>query len=64
MESDRTRDTAAEARRARFGSLPARIRREDMIEEQRTGSKDPAGDGYSPERSWASFSCLALDLGL
>ncbi|MFG1810056.1 hypothetical protein [Streptomyces sp. NPDC049040] len=64
MESSSTKDSASAARQARFGSLPERIRFEDMVIEQRVGSNDPAGDGYSPEKSWISYSCLALDLGL
>ncbi|MFE9450202.1 hypothetical protein [Streptomyces sp. NPDC006739] len=56
-------DAAAAARHARYGSLPERIRFEDMTEEV-----EVAGGGvnasYDPEGSWKSSSCLALDLGL
>jgi hypothetical protein len=62
MESTGTRDSAAAARHARFGSLPERIGYEDMVEEQRPTSV--TGDAYNPERSLISYSCLALDLGL
>jgi hypothetical protein len=60
---DSTRDSAeAAARHARFGSLPERIRFEEMVQEQRPASAQ--GDEYNPERSFISYSCLALDLGL
>ncbi|CAG7641090.1 hypothetical protein [Actinacidiphila bryophytorum] len=63
MESTGTRDSAAAAaRHARFGSLPERIRYEDMVQEQR--STPVTGDAYDPERSFVSWSCVALDLGL
>ncbi|WP_327290526.1 hypothetical protein [Streptomyces sp. NBC_01198] len=64
MDRVSTKDSAAAARHARFGSLPERIRFEDMVEEQRPATKNPAGDGYTSESSWISYSCLALDLGL
>lgn len=62
MESIGTRDSAAAARHARFGSLPERIKVEDMVEEQRATSV--SADAYDPDRSFISYSCLALDLGL
>lgn len=62
MESTGTGDSATAARQARFGSLPERIRFEDMVEEQQPASRTP--DGYSPESSLIPYSCLALDLGL
>ncbi|WP_331737682.1 hypothetical protein [Streptomyces sp. NBC_00019] len=58
---------AAEAavRHARFGSLPERIRLEDMTTEVEAA---PSGGvkalSYDPEGSWKYYSCLALDLGL
>ncbi|MET7703980.1 hypothetical protein [Streptomyces sp. NPDC005485] len=58
---------AAEAavRHARFGSLPERIRLEDMTTEVEAA---PAGgvnaSSYDPAGSWKFYSCLALDLGL
>lgn len=55
-------DGAAAARQARFGRLPERIRFEDMVQEQRAAAV--TGDEYNPERSFISYSCLALDLGL
>ncbi|HTJ69772.1 MAG TPA: hypothetical protein VL551_19705 [Actinospica sp.] len=51
---------AAAARRARFGSLPAPIPLSAMVEEQPATPK--AADGYSEERSWLHYSCVALDL--
>ncbi|MFI7408448.1 hypothetical protein ACIBU0_07245 [Streptomyces sp. NPDC049627] len=64
MELQDTADSGAAARRARFGTLPERIRQEDMIEEKSATVPDPARYAYDPERSWTSFSCLAADLGL
>ncbi|SHM34519.1 hypothetical protein [Actinacidiphila paucisporea] len=57
-----TGDTAAAARHARFGTLPARIPFASMVEEQASAPKPT--DDYAPERSFISYSCLALDLGL
>ncbi|MEV7320432.1 hypothetical protein [Streptomyces sp. NPDC093970] len=57
-------DDAAALRRARFGTLPARIRYEDMTEGHTATPADPSRFTYDPEGSWASFSCLAADLGL
>lgn len=56
-------DADADARHVRYGSLPERIRFEDMTEEMATA---PGGrnDLYDPDGSWKFFSCLALDLGL
>ncbi|WP_327316649.1 hypothetical protein [Streptomyces sp. NBC_01235] len=64
MEGRNITDGAAAARRARFGRLPERIRREDMIEEKTATPLDPTRYDHNPERSWMSFSCLAADLGL
>lgn len=64
MKSQNTVDSAAEARRARFGALPARIRYEDMTEEKTATPNDPTRYAYDPEGSWMSFSCLAADLAL
>lgn len=55
-------DVAARARRARFGTLPEHIPYSAMVEEQPATPK--AVDGYSEERSWLYYSCVALDLGL
>ncbi|MFE5754555.1 hypothetical protein ACFQ7M_18535 [Streptomyces massasporeus] len=63
MGMERSTDTAAAARHARFGKLPERIRIEDTVE----GAKAAPGGGasaYNPEGSWKYYSCLALDLGL
>ncbi|MEV4334421.1 hypothetical protein AB0K02_28495 [Streptomyces sp. NPDC049597] len=62
MESQHTTDSAAAARRARFGTLPERIRQEDMVGEKAAAPKGPTR--YDPEGSWMSFSCLAAELGV
>lgn len=64
MENAHTPDSAAAIRRARFGSLPDRVRQEDMVEEKAATPNDPARYAFNPEASWRSFSCLAVDLGL
>ncbi|MGP9023095.1 hypothetical protein ACT1U9_32405 [Streptomyces sp. BR1] len=64
MESTHATDSTAAARRARFGSLPERIRQEDMVEEKAATPSDPTRYAFDPEGSWKSFSCLAVDLGL
>lgn len=64
MESTHTTDSAAAARRARFGRLPERVRQQDMVEEKAATPGDPARYAFNPEGSWRSFSCLAVDLGL
>ncbi|MCX5264748.1 hypothetical protein [Streptomyces sp. NBC_00199] len=56
-------DAAADARHVRYGSLPERIRFEDMTEGAATASES-RNDPYDSDGSWKSFSCLALDLGL
>lgn len=60
---DDTGDGAGAARRAKFGTLPERIRYEDMVTEQAT-PQGRAPSTYQAERSWTHFSCLAVDLGL
>ncbi|MCQ9135833.1 hypothetical protein [Streptomyces hilarionis] len=57
-------DGAAAARKARFGTLPERVRPEETVEVRAVTPNDPARHGCDPERSWTSFSCLAVDLGL
>lgn len=57
-------DAAAAARHERFGTLPERIRYEEMVEEREAAPNGLAPDSYNPEGSWNHFSCLALDLGL
>jgi hypothetical protein len=64
MESKKATDSAAAARRTRFGKLPERIRYDEMVEEKAAAPNDPARYAYDPERSWTSVSCLAADLGL
>jgi hypothetical protein len=60
VDTDTTVDAAAQARRARFGTLPGPIPYSAMIEEQPATPR--AGDGYDAERSWLHYSCVALDL--
>ncbi|MEV5980957.1 hypothetical protein [Streptomyces sp. NPDC052114] len=55
---------AAATRRERFGSLPERIRFEDMTEEVEAGHGGGEKGSYDSERSWKYYSCLALDMGL
>ncbi|MQY10942.1 hypothetical protein SRB5_10560 [Streptomyces sp. RB5] len=62
MGTNKTLDDAAAARRARFGTLPARIAFTDMVEE--TSAAPKATDSYDPEAQWKDFNCLARDLGL
>ncbi|MEU3838435.1 hypothetical protein AB0E88_00130 [Streptomyces sp. NPDC028635] len=57
-------DAAAAARHARYGSLPERIRFEDMTEEVKADQGGGVNASYNPESSWQYYSCLALDLGL
>ncbi|GAA3155694.1 hypothetical protein [Streptomyces echinatus] len=64
MENPHHADGAAAVRRARFSTLPERIRYEDMTEVKTVAPHDPARYAHDPERSWTSFSCLAVDLGL
>lgn len=64
MEGEKVTDSAAAARRTRFGKLPERIRHDEMVEEKAVVPNDPARYAHDPERSWTSFSCLAADLGL
>ncbi|MGQ4415889.1 hypothetical protein ACN6LA_001115 [Streptomyces sp. SAS_269] len=42
-------DTAATARRARFGTLPERVRPEDTVETRPAAPRDPARDAYDPD---------------
>ncbi|MEU3355313.1 hypothetical protein [Streptomyces sp. NPDC037389] len=64
MECQNTTDSAAAARRARFGKLPERIRHEDMVEERVATANGSTRHAHDPEGSWKFFSCLAVDLGL
>lgn len=57
-------DQAAEARHARYGALPERIRFEDMTEEAATGPGGAATSAYDPEGVWKFYNCLAVDLAL
>ncbi|MFF3503224.1 hypothetical protein [Streptomyces sp. NPDC003247] len=65
MNQQLSTDAAAAAlRHSRFGTLPERIRFEDMTEEVDAVPGGGANASYDPEGSWKSYSCLALDLGL
>lgn len=50
-------DTAAAARRARFGKLPERIRPEQMVEESPATAPDPARHVYTADE-WLTRYCL------
>ncbi|MFG2602841.1 hypothetical protein ACGFT2_04630 [Streptomyces sp. NPDC048514] len=50
-------DTAESARRARFGSLPERVRPEDVVETRTALPRDPARDAYNPDE-WLVRYCL------
>ncbi|MGD1218549.1 MULTISPECIES: hypothetical protein [Streptomyces] len=51
-------DTVAEAaRRARFGTLPERIRLEDTVEERPASAPDPAKDTFNYDE-WLVRTCL------
>lgn len=60
--STTTVDTAAQARRERFGTLPEPIPFSDLVEEHEVGPRNRAGDEYNAERAWLFHSCVALDL--
>lgn len=65
MNKELTTEAAeAAVRHARFGSLPERIRFEDMTTEVESAPAGGANASYDPEGSWKFYSCLALDLGL
>ncbi|MFF4836714.1 hypothetical protein [Streptomyces sp. NPDC001315] len=64
MNKELTSDPAAAARHARYGTLPERIRFEDMTEEVEAEPSGGVNASYNPEGSWKYYSCLALDLGL
>jgi hypothetical protein len=50
-------DAAEAARRARFGTLPERVRVEDTVEERPATAPDPARDAYSADE-WLVRYCL------
>ncbi|GEC02704.1 hypothetical protein SSP24_03590 [Streptomyces spinoverrucosus] len=64
MNQEATMDTAAAARRVRFGKLPERISYEDMTEVVEPGLNGGAKTSPQDTGAWRTFSCLALDLGL
>ncbi|MFG2721709.1 hypothetical protein ACGFW5_25965 [Streptomyces sp. NPDC048416] len=57
-------DDAGAVRHDRFGSLPERIRYEDMTENVQAGRPGAGDSSYNAEGTWQHYSCLALDLGL
>ncbi|MFJ5225299.1 hypothetical protein [Streptomyces sp. NPDC088400] len=50
-------DAAETGRRARFGTLPERVRQEHMVEEKPATVPDPARDTYSSDE-WLTRTCL------
>ncbi|MET8538791.1 hypothetical protein ABZV67_45935 [Streptomyces sp. NPDC005065] len=50
-------DPAETARRARFGTLPKRIRAEEMVEERAATVPDPAKNTYNADE-WLVRYCL------
>ncbi|MEU8692737.1 hypothetical protein [Streptomyces sp. NPDC048665] len=49
-------DGAAASRHERFGSLPERIRPQDMVETRPATAPDPARDTYNPDE-WLIRYC-------
>ncbi|MER6837342.1 hypothetical protein ABT320_25760 [Streptomyces cellulosae] len=49
-------DVAAQARQARFGSLPEPVRVEDLVEEKPAVAPDPARFAYDPDE-WLVRYC-------
>ncbi|MER6345174.1 hypothetical protein ACWC10_34415 [Streptomyces sp. NPDC001595] len=52
-----TDESAQEVRRLRFGTLPERIRPEDMTEEQPAVPHDPTREAYNADE-WLVRVCL------
>lgn len=52
---------AAQAREARFGTLPAHIPFSELIAEQPSEPVNPIGEEYYAERDWRHGACAALD---
>ncbi|GAA1220344.1 hypothetical protein GCM10009578_073560 [Streptomyces rhizosphaericus] len=53
----RPADAAEARRRARFGTLPERVRAEDMVEERPATAPDSARDAYDSDE-WLVRTCL------
>ncbi|MBP8536651.1 hypothetical protein GWI24_26915 [Streptomyces sp. MK37H] len=53
----RPSDAAETGRRARFGTLPERVRAEDMVEEKPATVPDSARDAYNSDE-WLVRTCL------
>lgn len=56
-EQVRVPDVAEAARRARFGSLPERVRLADTVEERPTTALDPARNAYNDDE-WLVRTCI------
>jgi hypothetical protein len=54
---DERPDADGARRRARFGTLPERVRPEDTVEERPATPRDPARDAYDPDE-WMVRYCL------
>ncbi|MET8545110.1 hypothetical protein ABZW03_31365 [Kitasatospora sp. NPDC004799] len=57
-------DPDAASRRARYGTLPERIRFESMTEQAATTPGAAATTAHDPETRWNFYNCLAVDLAL
>ncbi|GHA11215.1 hypothetical protein GCM10010372_08920 [Streptomyces tauricus] len=56
-EQVRVPDVAEAARRARFGSLPERVRLADTVEERPATALDPARNAYNDDE-WLVRTCI------
>ncbi|MFE1796796.1 MULTISPECIES: hypothetical protein [unclassified Streptomyces] len=56
-EKVRVPDVAEAARRARFGSLPERVRLADTVEEKPATVVDPARNAYNDDE-WLVRTCI------
>ncbi|MFI7498638.1 hypothetical protein ACIBVL_08940 [Streptomyces sp. NPDC049687] len=57
MQEQEQAGSAEARRRARFGTLPERVRQEDTVEERPATPRDPARDAYDPD-DWLVRYCL------
>ncbi|PNE42412.1 MULTISPECIES: hypothetical protein [Streptomyces] len=63
MQDHSTQDDGSAVRRARFGALPERIAREDMIGTKAASPRDPERDAGTPGAG-EILTCLAWDMVL
>ncbi|MFI6345499.1 hypothetical protein [Streptomyces sp. NPDC050560] len=56
-KTEKTEDAARAARRARFGTLPERVRPQDTVETRPAIAPDPSRDTYSSDE-WLVRYCL------